>query len=86
MYAGVYSFALALHLPKIGARTPIQIQSIIYCDMPACQAHPALVKQVQSRSVSCRCLEPMWFVRDPTSLACDNIPNTFKSNPVPFHY
>ncbi len=53
-----------------------------------CQAHPALIKQAQWSvrlfqflvnrledpwPMSCRCLEPRWFVGDPTLLARDNI-------------
>ena len=30
-------------------------------------------------NVMCRCLEPGWFVGDPTSLSCDNILHTFQS-------
>ena len=57
-----------------------------------CQTHPALVKRVQWSvrifqflvvypwPVSRHCLEPRWFVRDPTSLARDNMLHAISIN------
>ncbi len=38
-----------------------------------CQVQPALVKRVLCTVRSCHCLEPGWFVGDPTPLARDNV-------------